>query len=331
MHRSIRQAMPSSWRCMRPSPRWRGASTRRASCRRISRPGSGSTRRSTVSGRSGMLKHVTIDGRDAVVAYVDSDFNPVEPERASMMRITWDNGDAMWAEPRLFESRRQNDFDPNQPRDPHGRWAFAGGGPAGEKWQSLAQSALEEWKKEHPSIEAKTVKLRRDLDAAMAEAEKYTSYKDWYDDHRPLAKELFGEDEPVFEKFLAAASVQSAGAVNVEKAIQAYAHWKLGGSFAAEDFPHVVPAERIQYEHIAAMEELTGPKIVAFEKALKGDWDQVPADRWMKRLLFEHPRTGGESGKTPSQAEVTKAIVTAIAKKMDWKPAQVQAVLWAVA
>jgi hypothetical protein len=51
------------------------------------------------------LRRVTINGRDAVVAYLDEDFNPVEPEQAKMMKITFSNGDSMWAEPKIFDAQ----------------------------------------------------------------------------------------------------------------------------------------------------------------------------------------------------------------------------------
>ena len=53
------------------------------------------------------LKRVKIDGRWALVAYVDEDFNPVEPEQAKMMKILYDNGDTVWAAPRYWD--RQDD------------------------------------------------------------------------------------------------------------------------------------------------------------------------------------------------------------------------------
>lgn len=48
------------------------------------------------------LKRVKIDGRWALIAYLDEDFNPVEPEQAKMMKILYDNGDTVWAAPRKW-------------------------------------------------------------------------------------------------------------------------------------------------------------------------------------------------------------------------------------
>lgn len=220
------------------------------------------------------------------------------------------------------------DFDPDQPRDPHGRWTLSGGGPSGETWQSVAESALKEWHKENPRVAARTIKLNKDIDQMMREAEQFTSYRDWYEQHRPLARELFGEHEPLFEKFLAAASINAAGAWNVTKALSAMQHYLLGGKFdTPAEYSGIMPVERTQYQHIERNEPISGPKIVPFHQALMGDWDQTPADRHMKNLLFQHPTT---SGGNYSQPDATKAVVGAMARKMGWKPAELQAVLWVV-
>lgn len=40
------------------------------------------------------------DGREGFVAYLDADFNPVEFEKAEMMKILFDDGDTLWAAPK---------------------------------------------------------------------------------------------------------------------------------------------------------------------------------------------------------------------------------------
>lgn len=207
------------------------------------------------------------------------------------------------------------------------KWTFTGG-PSGQSWQDVANAVVSQWRRNNPRIQAKTIQLRRTIDTAMREAEKYQDYRDWYAAHIPLALELFGENEPLFEKFLAAGSVNAAGADNVKKAIHAMMHYLSGGRFDTEsDYPGVVPAMRNQFLHIQHHEELTGRKVVPFYKTLMGDWEQVPSDRHMKRLLFMHPIVMGGNR---AQAELTQEIVSAMAKKMGWKPAELQAALWCV-
>ena len=217
------------------------------------------------------------------------------------------------------------DFDPDEPRDPRGRWTFAGG-PGGESWQKEADDALKGWKAEHPNVQAKTVELNRDLDKIMAEAAKFEHFKDWYDEQRPLLQKYFGEDWQLFAKFLSAASIQGGGKVNVGRALDAYVHFKLGGSVEEGQYTGVMNLHREQFKK-AVEGELSGPKIVPFEKALRGDLSQVVVDRWMKRLLFKYPV---DKGGTP-QVPATQVIIKAMADKMGWKPAQLQAALWAVA
>jgi hypothetical protein len=50
------------------------------------------------------VKKVVKDGHEALVAYVDDNFNPVEYEDAKMMHIWFDNGDSMWAVPQPLET-----------------------------------------------------------------------------------------------------------------------------------------------------------------------------------------------------------------------------------
>jgi hypothetical protein len=145
------------------------------------------------------------------------------------------------------------------------------------------------------------------------------------EEHRPLAREIFGSKEPLFEKFLAAASINSAGADNVRKALKATVQYLSVGNF--KNYHGVMGVELNEYQHIIKNEELTGPKVVPFHKALIGDWSQVPTDRHMKNLLFVHPTS---SGGNFSQPHAAQAIVTAMADKLGWKPAELQAVLWCV-
>ena len=205
-------------------------------------------------------------------------------------------------------------------------WTFAGG-PHGERWQNIAEDAIRQWHEAHPRVEAQTIALKQDLDQVMVAAEKYKDMKDWYNDHKEVAKRIFGEDELLFERFLAASSIQAAGQDNVNRALNAYIHYKLGGTFDPENYSGVMRLEMAKYNEIVRGVPFSGEKIDPFDRALRGDWDRVPADRHMKRLLFKNPITSGGGW----QNDVTRVVVQAFAKKMGWKPAQLQAAMWAVA
>lgn len=55
---------------------------------------------------------VKLDGREALVAYLDNNFNPVEPDQATMMKLIFDNGDTWWAKPKVFPESAQIDEKP---------------------------------------------------------------------------------------------------------------------------------------------------------------------------------------------------------------------------
>jgi len=237
------------------------------------------------------------------------------------------------------------DFDPDQARDPHGRWTFAGG-PHGESWQKLAGEVRNQVLAGRKSMQVESTKLRQNLNTAMRELEQFQDAKDWYDRHRPLAKELFGENEPLFEKFLAATSPGMRGDQNMREALRAMQHHMLGKQF--DDSYRVVgryPAGTLaNLQRIQRGEELRGDKVPDFHRALIGDPSAVPGDIWMGRLMFKQQheaalsppekneagfyksKTGGLSA---GQHKILTAVVTAFADKMGWQPRQMQAALWA--
>ena len=198
--------------------------------------------------------------------------------------------------------------------------------PSGKTWQQVAQTAVDKWKEGHPQVKAATVALKKDIDQAMAEAPQFEHYRDWYARHIPLAKKLFGDNEPYFEKFLAATSINASGKPNVDMALRATIHFINGGTFEAKNYKGVMGAIRTELLKVQNNEPLTGLKVVPFAQVLLGDWDHAPADRHMKNLLFQKP----SEGPNKSQAEVTEVVFRAIAKEMGWKTAEIQAVLWCV-
>jgi hypothetical protein len=46
---------------------------------------------------------IKILGKDATVAYVNDDFEPVEPNQATLMKLIFDDGGTMWAKPMMFD------------------------------------------------------------------------------------------------------------------------------------------------------------------------------------------------------------------------------------
>lgn len=206
-------------------------------------------------------------------------------------------------------------------------WSLTGGGPKGETWQSVAESALADWKKNNPKIHAETVALNDDFDRMMKAAAEHEDFRDWYDAHRPLATVLFDGQEGYVEKFLAASSINRAGKHNADEGLRAAIHFVNGGTFEKKNYSGIDHTTRAEYLKIQHGEPLTGLKVVPFHQALMGNWNRVPVDRHMKDLLFQNPQN---TGHTRGQSEVAEAVITAMADKLGWRPAELQAVLWAV-
>lgn len=217
-------------------------------------------------------------------------------------------------------------YSEDQPRDEHGKWTTGPGG--GETWQHMAEAAKASVLAEHPRY--KDTPLAHNLDQVMRDTEQNQNWRDWYARHVGLARDLFGKDEPTFERFLAVTSINASPQQNMDRAIAAFEHWKEGGNFkTAEDFPHITAGIRMGLQRVVDGEPTEGLKVAAFEKALLGDWSQVPTDRHMARILFEPSKTLENANGLPDRYhEVTKAIVTAYANNLGWKASELQAALW---
>ena len=47
-----------------------------------------------------MIERVTIDGEEAYAAYVNKDFEPVDKDKATLVKLIFDNGKVMFVYPR---------------------------------------------------------------------------------------------------------------------------------------------------------------------------------------------------------------------------------------
>lgn len=169
-----------------------------------------------------------------------------------------------------------------------------------------------------------------EIGEAAVRARDFAEWTNWYDRHRPISKALFGEDEPMFQKMLAATSLQKTPGQNAALALAAYEHWKSGGKFetwhpkSTGGGGGVLPIVRDQLVALSKGEPLHGAKIEAFADALNGDWSKVVIDRVMLSTLFKAPNKTATDG----QVAIGQAVITAFANRVGWKPAEMQAALW---
>jgi hypothetical protein len=151
-------------------------------------------------------------------------------------------------------------------------------------------------------------------DAALSQA----SWKDWYSEHQETLDDFFGDKAPLFQSILAITSQAASVKANVGLALRAFGQLMRG-----EDFTGYLPAVA---GNLAKLRDDTGPggqKIQAYKAANEGDTSSVVVDRHIARMLF--------GVDTPSAKQFAKAakVLTEIANKIGWTPAQVQAALWA--
>jgi hypothetical protein len=160
-------------------------------------------------------------------------------------------------------------------------------------------------------------------DAALSQA----SWRDWYDEHKEVLDEFFGDFAPLFQELLAVTSQASSVKSNVSLALKAFGQLMRGEDFddrtRGKEKPGYLDAVIGNLNAIRDRTQVGGKKIKNYKAANEGDTMAVVVDRHIASLLF--------GVKSPTAAQFAKAeqILTEIAAQIGWTPRQVQAALWA--
>lgn len=165
---------------------------------------------------------------------------------------------------------------------------------------------------------SKSPRVRMTVAQLVEAAEGQKTWRHWYDEHKPLVAEVFGEDATLFEKMLVATSQAATVPANVAFALKAYEQAKAGKPFSG-----FVKGAIKNLERLMRGEPMQGPKISEYEKAIDGDENAIAVDRHIAMLFFD------EVSPTAAQVASAKARIISVAKAMGWKPREVQAALWA--
>lgn len=186
------------------------------------------------------------------------------------------------------------------------------------------------------------------------------SGKDWYVRHKPILKQLFGDDADLFEEIIAITSQQASVDENVERAMVAYRYLKEKGSFKDLEFSDnnelsllkgvVGNLKRLDGSMPSATGKLAadkqirermgegptktstgvetyfaGNKVPDFVEAMKEGTDEVVTmDRHMIQIIF-----GQKAQVSKYNMAEGKRIVTEIANELGWTPKETQAAIWA--
>lgn len=186
------------------------------------------------------------------------------------------------------------------------------------------------------------------------------SGKDWYVRHKPILKQLFGDDADFFEELIGITSQQASVDENIERAMIAYKYFKEKGSFKDLEFSDTNELSLLKgvvgnlKRLDGSMESATGPlaadkqirermgsgptktstgvetyfagnKVPDFVEAMKVGTDEVVTmDRHMIQIIF-----GKKAQVSKYNMAEGKKIVTEIANELEWTPKETQAAIWA--
>lgn len=147
--------------------------------------------------------------------------------------------------------------------------------------------------------------------------------EDWYTRATSEIRAKYGADADLFSDLLAATSPQTDVRMNVKLAEDAYDRHRRGlkqKPWIGSHGPNIARAVR--------GEELSGPKVRAFARALKGDPHAIVVDTWMLRAAGY-----GTPGrvKRPASFRIVRRAIELTAAKVAWSgltATSVQAVIW---
>ena len=179
----------------------------------------------------------------------------------------------------------------------------------------------------------------KDLISLVLSAKESGDWHLWYENNYNFIKTIFSdlgiEDEDLlgdFLRVLAATSQGTSPSSNVTFAVKALRNiyidrYTTGEEFYRTDDPskkgEYLPDTAKNLARVARGEELSGPKISAYARALAGEEEAVAVDRHIFDIMF------GSKSSSKTKRRIATEQVVKVANRMGLKPRQVQAALWA--
>jgi len=150
------------------------------------------------------------------------------------------------------------------------------------------------------------------------------NWKDWYHDNHTYLKTIIEDEEHLkkFLKILAATSMAAKVDANATMAIKQFKKMVLDGVLTPEGFTGL-SAVKTNLSKVAQGQDIEGPKVGPYSKALAGDPNAVAVDRHIFEIIF------GTPSDSDKKRDVAKKMIAEVAEEMGLEPRQVQAALWA--
>jgi len=140
---------------------------------------------------------------------------------------------------------------------------------------------------------------------------------EWYDFAKAELFKFFGDDTDLMIDFIAATSPQRKVKHNLKIALNAFAQYKTGEEVTGE-----MPAHTLNLQRVVKGQELSGPKVGNFARALKGDVNAVAIDSWMLKIF------GFPASINDTDYRFLEKTIQTLAKKLGTTPRILQAALW---
>lgn len=149
---------------------------------------------------------------------------------------------------------------------------------------------------------------------------KMMNAKNWYQQTSDKLDEIFGPDADLIAALFSATSPQVQLETSYSWTIQIYNQYRRGES------PDLSMLHRIHRKNVLralAGERLSGRKVRAFYRALRGDLSAVVLDTWMLKM-FNWTKHNPEGRKYDKMAR----CFANVARMNGYEPAEFQAILW---
>lgn len=163
-----------------------------------------------------------------------------------------------------------------------------------------------------------TGRIRRSIEELMDAALSMQDWRKWYELHEPKMIEAFGHDAPLMKRLLSITSQAATVQSNFKLALKAYQQW-----YSLEPFEGYLPSVATNLTRLRAGQDIRGPKIEQYDKAVDGYAGGVAVDRHIAQLMFNVDKPN------KAQQKAARRRVVEIADRLGWAPREVQSALWA--